>query len=108
MTTRTQQDWLAALEEVGVPCGPINKLDQVFADPQILSRGMKLDMPHALAGSVPQINVPIRMSGTPPSPERPPPLLAEHTLQVLRDRLAVDEATIAHLVEKGVIAVRNP
>ena len=107
MTTRTQREWLAALEGVGVPCGPINKLDQVFSDPQLLARNMKFDLPHALAGSVPQINVPIRMSATKPSPERPPPLLAEHTLQVLRERLAVDDATIAQLIEKGVIGVRK-
>ena len=57
MATRTQREWLAALEAVGVPCGPINKLDQVFADPQLLARGMQLDLPHPLAGSVPQVNV---------------------------------------------------
>ena len=108
MATRTQRDWLAALEDVGVPCGPINKLDQVFDDPQLRARGMKFDLPHALAGSVPQINVPIRMSGTPPAPERPPPLLAEHTLDVLRARLHIGEAAMARLVADGVIAVRKP
>ncbi len=94
IAARTQREWLAALEEVGVPCGPINKLDAVFADPQLLARGMKLDLPHPLAGSVPQVNVPVRMSGTPLAPERPPPLLAQHTLQVLRERLALDDAAL--------------
>ena len=105
---RTQQVWLAAMEAVGVPCGPINKLDQVFADPQVLARGMLLDLPHPLAGRVPQVNSPVRMSGTPLAPDRPPPLLAEHTQQVLRERLSLPEATLARLVSEGVIGIRKP
>ena len=103
--TRGQRAWLDALERVGVPCGPINKLDQVFADPQLLSRGMKLDLPHPLAGSVPQVNVPVKMSGTPLTPEHPPPLLAEHTLQVLRARLALSDDALATLAAEGVIGI---
>ena len=105
IASRTQREWLGALEEVGVPCGPINKLDAVFADPQLLARGMKLDLPHPLAGSVPQVNVPVRMSGTPLKPERPPPLLAQHTLQVLRERLALDDAAVARLASEGIIEI---
>ena len=105
IAARSQRDWLAALDEVGVPCGPINKLDAVFADPQLLARGMKLDLPHPLAGSVPQVNVPVRMSGTPLAPERPPPLLAQHTVEVLRERLALDDATVARLASDGVIEI---
>jgi crotonobetainyl-CoA:carnitine CoA-transferase CaiB-like acyl-CoA transferase len=105
IAARTQHEWLGALEEVGVPCGPINKLDAVFADPQLLARGMKLDLPHPLAGSVPQVNVPVRMSGTPLKPERPPPLLAQHTLQVLRERLALDDAALDRLASEGVIEI---
>ena len=108
VATRTQHEWLAALEAVGVPCGPINKLDQVFADPQLLARGMKIDLPHPLAGSVPQVNVPVKMSGTPLVPENPPPLLAQHTLQVLRERLALSEDKIATLAAEGVIGIGNP
>jgi formyl-CoA transferase len=108
VATRTQHEWLAELEAVGVPCGPINKLDQVFADPQLLARGMKIDLPHPLAGSVPQVNVPVKMSGTPLVPENPPPLLAQHTLQVLRERLALSEDQIATLAAEGVIGIGNP
>jgi formyl-CoA transferase len=104
---RTQHEWLAALEEVDVPCGPINRLDQVFADPQLLARGMKFALPHPLAGSVPQVNSPVKMSGTPLSPDRPPPLLAEHTIRVLRERLGLDDATLARLTREGIIAIRN-
>jgi formyl-CoA transferase len=105
---RRQHEWLAALDEVGVPCGPINKLDQVFADPQVLARGMLLDLPHPLAGRVPQINSPVRMSGTGVAPVRPPPLLGEHTQQVLRERLALTDAVMARLAAEGVIEVRKP
>ena len=108
VATRTQRDWLAALETVGVPCGPINRLDQVFADPQLLARGMKVDLPHPLAGSVPQVTVPVKMSGTPLLSETPPPLLAQHTLQVLRERLALSEDALATLAADGVIGVRKP
>jgi formyl-CoA transferase len=108
VATRAQQEWLAALEAVGVPCGPINKLDQVFADPQLLARGMRIDLPHPLAGSVPQVNVPVKMSGTPLVPDSPPPLLAQHTLQVLRERLALSEDQIATLAAEGVIGIGKP
>ena len=107
MLGRTQKAWLAALEAVGVPCGPINKLDAVFADPQLVARGLKFDLPHALAGRVPQVGAPVRMSATPPASERPPPLLAEHTAQVLRERLALDDAAIARLAAAGVIGLRT-
>ena len=59
MRTRTQRDWLEALEPRGVPCGPINTIDQVFADPQVLARGMRIDLPHPVAGSVPQVASPL-------------------------------------------------
>lgn len=106
VATRAQQDWLAALEEAGVPCGPINRLDAVFADPQVLARGLRLDLPHALAGSVPQVGPPFRLSGTPAVPGRAPPLLAEHTKQVLRERLGLDDAAIARLADTGIVGIR--
>ena len=74
---------------------------------QLRARGMLLDMAHPLAGRVPQVNSPVRMSGTPLEPDRPPPLLAQHTLQVLRERLAMDDATAARLVAEGVIKIRK-
>jgi crotonobetainyl-CoA:carnitine CoA-transferase CaiB-like acyl-CoA transferase len=104
---RGRADWLAALEAVGVPCGPINTLDQVFADPQVAARGMRFDLPHPLAGSVPQVANPLRLSATPIAPERAPPLLGEHTAQVLRERLGLSDETIAKLAAGGVIGVRG-
>ncbi len=106
MRTRTQHAWLEALEALGVPCGPINRLDQVFADPQLAARGLRMDLPHPSAGSVPQVGTPIGFSATPAEYGRPPPLLGEHTAEVLRERLALDPATIAALAARGVIGVR--
>jgi len=106
MRTRTQHAWLEALEALGVPCGPINRLDQVFADPQLAARGLRMDLPHPLAGSVPQVGTPIRFSATPAAYGRPPPLLGEHTAEVLRERLALDPGAIAALAARGVIGVR--
>ena len=106
MMTRTQQAWLAALEPLGLPCGPINRLDQVFADPQLAARGLRMNLSHPLAGSVPQVGTPIRFSASVPDYGRPPPLLGEHTADVLRERLALDAGAIADLAARGVIAVR--
>jgi len=106
MTTRTQRAWLDVLEPLGVPCGPINRLDQVFADPQLAARGLRMDLPHPLAGSVPQVGTPIKFSATTPAYERAPPLLGEHTAGVLRERLALSDDAIAQLAAHGVIQVR--
>jgi formyl-CoA transferase len=103
--TRGQRDWLAALEREGVPCGPINRLDQVFADPQVMARGIRRDLPHPLAGTVPQVVAPIRFSATPLAYDAPPPLLGEHTAAVLGAALGYDAAAIADLAARGVIGV---
>jgi len=106
MRTRTQRAWLDLLEPLGIPCGPINRLDQVFAEPQLAARGLRMDMPHPLAGTVPQVGTPIRFSATVPDYERAPPLLGEHTAEVLRRRLALSDDEIAALSARGVIGVR--
>jgi crotonobetainyl-CoA:carnitine CoA-transferase CaiB-like acyl-CoA transferase len=100
---RSQRAWLEALERAGVPCGPINAMDQVFADPQVIARGMRIDLPHPLAGTVPQVANPLRYSATPIAYERAPPLRGEHTAAVLRERLALADAAIAALTARGVI-----
>jgi formyl-CoA transferase len=107
IATRAQRDWLAALDAAGVPAGPINRLDQVFADPQVAARGMRLDLPHPVAGTVPQVGNPLHFSATPVSCDRPPPLLGEHTAAVLRERLGLPAEAIADLVARGVIGVRE-
>ncbi|MFL6696053.1 MAG: CaiB/BaiF CoA transferase family protein [Vitreoscilla sp.] len=87
---RTTQEWIAALESAGVPCGPINRLDQVFADPQVIARGLRIELPHAVAGTVPGVANPIRLSASPVAYDRGPPVLGEHTTQVLKQWLGVD------------------
>ena len=105
--SRSQRAWLDALEPLGVPCGPINRLDQVFADPQVNARRMHIELAHPLAGKVPQVASPIRLSSTALAFERPPPLLGEHTAEVLRDRLALPADAIADLAARGVIGLRQ-
>jgi crotonobetainyl-CoA:carnitine CoA-transferase CaiB-like acyl-CoA transferase len=80
-------DLLAKLEAVGVPAGPINTLDQVFTDPHVVHRGMKVDLPHAEAkgGSIPGIRTPIMVDGAPMASPRPAPKLGEHTAEILRE-----------------------
>jgi glutaryl-CoA transferase len=108
MRTRTQTAWLAALEAAGIPCGPINTLDQVFADPQVRARRMRVDLPHPLSVTVPQVPAPLRLSGTPLSFETPPPLLGEHTAGVLQQRLGLTRTAIADLAARDVIGVASP
>ena len=105
--TRTMRDWIDACDKAQVPCGPINRLDQVFSDPQVVHRRMRIDLPHPLSGTVPQVVNPIRMSETPLEFHSAPPLLGQHTARVLSTRLGYDAATIADLAERGVIKVNS-
>ena len=100
---KTTAEWIDALERAGVPCGPINDLAQVFADPQVQARGLRFELPHALAGSVPQVASPIRLSATPIQHRNAPPLLGEHTEQVLQQWLGMSAEQIAGLRAAGVL-----
>lgn len=100
---KTTAQWVSELERVGVPCGPINDLAQVFTDPQVQARGLALSLPHALGGSVPQVASPIRLSETPVEYRSAPPLLGEHTDMVLETLLGLHAADIAGLREAGVL-----
>ena len=80
-------EWIALLEAAGVPCGPINRLPEVFADPQVQARGLRIDLPHPAFGSVPLVANPIRLSATPVQYRQAPPTLGEHTEAVLADWL---------------------
>lgn len=92
MQQRTTDDWISALEAINVPCGPINTLEQVFDDAQVQHRGMKLDLPHPTAGTVPLVGSPIKLSETPVEPALAPPTLGQHTESVLTRLLGLDEA----------------
>lgn len=87
--TRTRAEWLRELEAVGVPCGPVNNLEEIFADPHVKARGCELRMPceWAEGGEIGLLANPLKMSATPPSYKRPPPRLNEHAAEVLADWL---------------------
>ncbi|MFJ2550101.1 CaiB/BaiF CoA transferase family protein [Pseudomonas sp. NPDC087612] len=94
---KTTAEWVAQLERAGVPCGPINDLAQMFADPQVKARGLAIEMPHPLAGQVPQVASPIRLSETPVEYRHAPPLLGEHTEQILGEVLGLAASEIERL-----------
>jgi formyl-CoA transferase len=95
--------WLQKLESAGVPCAAVNRIDQVFADPQIQARGMRFKLPHPLAGSVPMVANPLRLSATPVEYKRAPPLLGADREAVLTDWLGMDADEQARLRAAGVI-----
>ncbi|HEY1492225.1 MAG TPA: CoA transferase [Steroidobacteraceae bacterium] len=103
MKTRTTAWWVHALGEAQVPCGPINDIAQAFAEPQAQHRRMRMDLPHPLAGTVPAVRNPVRFSRTPVEYQRAPPLLGEHTEEVLQERLALSAAELARLRAAGVL-----
>jgi crotonobetainyl-CoA:carnitine CoA-transferase CaiB-like acyl-CoA transferase len=95
--TRKTREWVATLEDAGVPNGPINDIRQVFEEPQIIARGVKIEMGHPTAGNVPLVASPMRFSATPVEYKLPPPTLGQHTDEILRDVLKLDPTRIARL-----------
>jgi crotonobetainyl-CoA:carnitine CoA-transferase CaiB-like acyl-CoA transferase len=101
MRTRTKARWLEALEAARVPCGPINTLDEVFADEQVNERGMVNTWSHPMHEGLRLVASPMKLSGTPVRTDMPPPLLGQHTEEVLRDVLGWDDDRIAAYARKG-------
>ncbi len=102
LRARARGDWLAALEAAKVPAGPINDLAQVFADPQVRARGMTTTVAHPRRQALELVSSPMKLSATPPRVRRAPPLLGEHTDEVLQ-ALGIDAAARARLRAAGVI-----
>ena len=100
---KTKAEWIDGLEAGDVPCGPINDLAEVFDDPQVRSRGMRVDLPHPTAGTVSVPGSALKMSATPPEYRSAPPLLGQHTEEVLRERLGMGADEVAALRERGVV-----
>jgi formyl-CoA transferase len=103
MRKKTTAEWVEALEAAGVPCGPINNVKEVFENPQVVARGLRVEIPHPTAGKVSLIRSPMRFSETPIEYNTPPPLLGQHTDDVLRDVLGKSTDDIAALKKNGVV-----
>jgi crotonobetainyl-CoA:carnitine CoA-transferase CaiB-like acyl-CoA transferase len=103
LVTRTIEQWIAPLSAAGVPCGPIHDIAQTFAHPQVVHRGMRVDLPHPLAGSVPTVANPIKMSGSPIRYRAAPPVLGQHTDDVLESLCGMNADEIGELRKKGVV-----
>ncbi|MDF1553546.1 MAG: CaiB/BaiF CoA-transferase family protein [Deferrisomatales bacterium] len=97
------QQWLAVLEPAGIPCGPINTVDQVLADPQVRARGMVVEMQHPVAGRLEMAGSPVKLANSESQAPHPSPLLGQHTEEVLREVLGLDDGQIAALRAGGVV-----
>jgi crotonobetainyl-CoA:carnitine CoA-transferase CaiB-like acyl-CoA transferase len=103
LRSRNTSEWLQALRAANVPCGPINDLAQVFAEPQVRHRGMRIDLPHPTAGTVPGVRNPAVFSRTALEYRKAPPMLGADTDSVLAERLGLDAARRAELRNLGAI-----
>jgi formyl-CoA transferase len=101
--TQTSEEWRVALLGAGIPCGPINSIDQVFSDPQVLAREMLVELPHPTAGALKLAGSPLKLSRTPVRDNKPPPLLGQHTEEVLKRYLGYSDTDITWLREHGAI-----
>ena len=95
--------WIEKLDALKIGCGPINTLKQVFDDPHVQARGMEVQMKHSSGADVTVIANPVRLSETPPDYRIAPPLLGEHTSEVLQDLLGIDSKTFDSLKKRGII-----
>jgi formyl-CoA transferase len=102
LKSRRTATWLERLEAAGIPAAPINTIDQVFAEPQATARDIRIDLPHPY-GLAPSVASPVRLSATPPRYHRAPPLLGEHTEEILRDELKLGSDRIDALRAAQVV-----
>ncbi len=103
LEARGRDEWIAAFAAAGLPTGPINTVDQVFRDPQVLHRGMVRDVEHPTAGRVKLVGIPVKFSETPGEISLPPPLLGQHTEEVLGGLLGLSAQDIEDLRAQGAI-----
>lgn len=103
MVGKTTDQWIDALEKANVPCGPINTLDRVFENPQVKHRGIVKQLDHPTAGTVPTVANPIKFSKTPITDEKAPPMLGQHSDEILRKVADLSDDQIAKLREAGIV-----
>ena len=103
MRTRAKHEWIETLEAANVPCGPINNMKEVFDDPQVRHRRLRVDMPHPLGGTAPVVASPLRLSKTPVEYRIAPPMLGQHNDEVLKGLLGRSDAELARLKGAGII-----
>ena len=100
---KTKAQWISLLDEIGVPCGPINNMKEVFANEQVQARKLAITVPHDTAGTMKLVASPIRMSATPTEIRTAPPTLGQHTDEILREYLKLDSSAIEALHKQGVV-----
>ena len=100
---RSTKEWVKLLDDAGVANGPINTIKEVFEEPQVIARGMKFELPHAAAGKVTLVASPMKFSGTPLKHDMPPPVVGQHTDEILRTVLKKTDAEIAALKASGAV-----
>jgi crotonobetainyl-CoA:carnitine CoA-transferase CaiB-like acyl-CoA transferase len=103
LSARPVAEWMRIFEKANVPCSPINDIAQLFDDPHVRAREMKIELDHPLTGKLPNIANPMRLSRSAVQYHRPPPTLGEHTNEVLDELLDLSAEEISNLAAKGVI-----
>jgi len=103
MRTRTKREWIEMLEKANVPCGPINNMKEVFEDPQVQHRELRVDIPHPLGGVAPVVASPMRLSETPIEYRLAPPMLGQHNEEVIKGLLGRSDADLERLKSAGIV-----
>jgi crotonobetainyl-CoA:carnitine CoA-transferase CaiB-like acyl-CoA transferase len=103
LITRRVEEWVGLLQPEGIPCGPVNSIAQTFANPQVMHRQMRIDLPHPLSGSVPSVANPIKFSDTPIQYRNAPPTLGQHSHEVLQHYVGLSDAEIESLKKKHIV-----
>jgi formyl-CoA transferase len=103
MRTRTKHEWIQALEAANVPCGPINNMKEVFEDPQVQHRKLRVDIPHSLGGAAPVVASPLRLSETPVEYRLAPPTLGQHNDEILKGLLGRSDGEMKRLKDAGIV-----
>jgi len=104
LKTRPRDEWVQLLNDNAIPCAPINSMDEVFQNPQVLHRNMLVEVDHPKAGKIKLVGIPVKYSDSQIAIRRPPPILGEHTAEILSEILGYDDTSIAMLRKEGIIA----